>query len=147
MAKEDMPKNISLKHDCSNVDWDCVSSILKSVHMTHFEGDVHKKAFENSSSVVFVYDDDKLIGFGRAISDCAYEAAIYDVAVVREYQGKGLGKMILNNILESIPQCNVILYASPGKEGFYEKMNFKKLKTGMARFKDADKMQTKGFTE
>ena len=115
--------------------------------MTHFEGDIHKTAFENSYAVVFVYDDDKLIGFGRAISDCAYQAAIYDVAVSEAYQGRGLGRMIVNNILEKLPQCSFILYATPGKEGFYEKLDFKKMKTGMALFRNADEMQMYGFTE
>jgi ribosomal protein S18 acetylase RimI-like enzyme len=147
MKNEDRPMNIRFQYDCSNVDWDCVSSILESVHMAHFEGKVHKIAFENSCTVVFVYDDDKLVGFGRAISDYAYQAAIYDVAVSQPYQGRGLGRIIINSILKSIPQCNFILYASPGKEGFYETLNFKRMKTGMALFRDADRMQKKGFTE
>lgn len=139
--------NIRLQYDCSNVDWDSVSSILESAGMAHFESKIHKIAFENSCVIVFAYDDDKLIGFGRAISDYAYQAAIYDVAVSQAYQGKGLGRMIVSSILKSIPQCNFILYASPGKEGFYETLNFKRMKTGMALFRDADKMQIKGFTE
>lgn len=142
-----MSLSIRFQYDCSNVDWDTVSSILESVHMTHFEGDVHKTAFENSHTVVFVYDEDRLIGFGRAISDCAYQAAIYDVAVSQAYQGKGLGRKIVNSIVNSLPQCSFILYATPGKEGFYEKLNFKKMKTGMALFRDADIMQMYGFTE
>jgi ribosomal protein S18 acetylase RimI-like enzyme len=147
MRNRDRDMTIRLQYDCSNVDWDCVSSILESVDMAHFEGKVHKIAFENSCVVVFVYDDDKLIGFGRAISDYAYQAAIYDVAVSQAYQGKGLGRIIVSSILKSIPQFNFILYASPGKEGFYETLNFKRMKTGMALFRDAEKMQIKGFTE
>ena len=46
-----------------------------------------------------------------------------------------------------ISHCNVILYATPGKEGFYEKSGFRRMKTGMARFiKDAS-MRERGFTE
>ncbi|MBC2397834.1 GNAT family N-acetyltransferase [Clostridium tetanomorphum] len=115
--------------------------------MAYFEGEVHKKAFENSHTVVFAFDDDKLIGFGRSISDGVYQAAIYDVAVLLEYQGKNVGRSIVNHILQSVPQCNFILYASPGKEIFYEKLNFKKIKTGMALFRNEEKMQARGFTE
>ena len=35
-----------------------------------------------------------LIGFGRAISDGEYQGAIYDVAVLPENQGKGVGRVI-----------------------------------------------------
>nr|WP_242990690.1 GNAT family N-acetyltransferase [Clostridium tetanomorphum] len=129
------------------MNWNYVSEILKKVGMAYFEGEVHKKAFENSHTVVFAFDDDKLIGFGRSISDGVYQAAIYDVAVLLEYQGKNVGRSIVNHILQSVPQCNFILYASPGKEIFYEKLNFKKIKTGMALFRNEEKMQARGFTE
>lgn len=139
--------NLKIQYSCLNIDWNYVSEILEKVGMSYFEGEVHKKAFENSHTVAFVFDGDKLIGFGRAISDGIYQAAIYDVAVLPEYQGRSVGRAIVNGILKCIPQCSVILYASPGKEKFYEKLNFRKMKTGMALFRNAEKMQTKGFTE
>lgn len=139
--------NLRIQFDCGNMDWDRVSQILKTVGMAYFEGAVHKKAFENSHTVVFAFDEDRLIGFGRAISDGAYQSAIYDIAVLPEYQGKKVGATILNSIVNASPQCNFILYAAPGKEGFYEKMNFKKTKTGMALFLNAEIMKNRGFTD
>lgn len=139
--------SLTIKNDLSNVNWDLVPKILKEVGMGYFDIEIHKKAFENSYTVVFVYDDNKLIGFGRAISDGVYQAGIYDVAVIPEYQGKGIGKMIIKHIIASIPQCNFILYAAIGKERFYESLGFKKMQTGMALFKNAEIMQNKGFTE
>ncbi|WP_048170447.1 GNAT family N-acetyltransferase [Methanosarcina siciliae] len=139
--------NLKIQRTCLNIDWHQVSKILREVNMASFEENVHKTAFENSHTVIFVYDDEKLIGFGRAISDGVYQAAIYDVAVLPEYQGNKIGKKIVEHILNSLPQCNFILYASPGKEPFYEKLNFRKMKTGMALFRYPEIMQKKGFTE
>ncbi|ALB47116.1 hypothetical protein CBE01nite_03090 [Clostridium beijerinckii] len=139
--------DLKLQYNCSNIDWEEVSSILEKVGMSHYEGEIHKKAFENSYAAVFAFDNDKLIGFGRAISDGVYQSAIYDIAVLPEYQGKSIGSKIVNKILECVPTCNAILYASPGKEKFYEKLNFKKMKTGMAFFRNSIKMQMKGFIE
>ncbi len=139
--------NISIQYDCVNIDWNYVAETLKKVGMAYFEGEVHKKAFEKSHTVVFIFDGDTLIGFGRAISDGVYQAAIYDVAILPEYQGKGIGRMVVDNIVRRLPQCNFILYVSPGKETFYEKMNFRKMKTGMALFLNAEGMQGRGFTE
>ncbi|MBU3104977.1 GNAT family N-acetyltransferase [Clostridium gasigenes] len=139
--------DIRVENDCSNIDWNHIKEILKAAGMSYFDEDTHKKAFENSYSTVFIYDGNELIGFGRSISDGVYQAAIYDVAVLPSYQGSGIGRIIINNILESIPQCNTILYASPGKESFYNKLNFKKMKTGMAYFQNAEKMYEKGFIE
>jgi ribosomal protein S18 acetylase RimI-like enzyme len=139
--------NLRIQFDCANIDWNSVSQTLKTVGMAYFEGVVHKKAFENSQTVVFAFDEDRLIGFGRAISDGAYQAAIYDIAVLPEYQGKKIGATIVNSIVKASPQCNFILYAAPGKETFYKKMNFRRMKTGMALFLNAESMKSKGFTD
>lgn len=136
-----------IKHDCSDVPWQTVSETLKSVGMGYHAPAIHRKAFEASHTTVFVYDAEKLVGFGRAISDGAYQAAVYDCAIAEAYQGQGLGKLIMENIMTRLPTCNVILYASPGKEGFYEKHGFRKMKTGMALFKNNESMKEKGFTE
>lgn len=139
--------NVKVTCECKDIDWNKIPEILRSVGMAHHSPETHKKAFEASYCTVFLYEDEKLIGFGRAISDGAYQAAVYDCAVVEEYQGHGLGKRIVQAILSKLPDCNVILYASPGKELFYEKQGFRKMKTGMARFMNRDSMIQRGFTE
>jgi ribosomal protein S18 acetylase RimI-like enzyme len=139
--------DIDVKQDCAGVDWKAVAETLKCVGMAQHAPDVHRRAFEASHTAVFVYHADRLIGFGRAISDGVYQAAIYDCAVLPEFQGKGIGTTIMKNILPRILHCNIILYASPGKEGFYQKHGFRKMKTGMAHFKNGVSMRDLGFTE
>ena len=138
---------IDVRQDCNGVNWKTVSEILKRVGMAYYDPKVHQKAFEASHTTVFIYLGDQLIGFGRAISDGAYQAAVYDCAVLPGHQGKGIGRTILEHILSQVSHCNVILYASPGKEGFYLKQGFRKMKTGMANFKNAAAMRQSGFTE
>ena len=85
----------------------------------------------------FVFVDANLIGVGRALADgvdCSY---ICDVAIHPEFQGLGLGKKIIQKLTEfSADHKKIILYANPGKEGFYSKLGFKKMNTAMAIFKD-----------
>jgi GNAT superfamily N-acetyltransferase len=139
--------NVRIQLDTTAINWDLVVEILQKAGMAYHTAEIHERAFANSHTVVFVFDEEKLIGVGRALSDGEYQAAIYDVAVLPNYQGKGIGKRIIQTIVEHLPNCNVILYASPGKETFYEKLNFKRMKTGMALFMDRESMQRKGFTE
>jgi len=139
--------NLRLQLDTTNINWDLVVDILQKVGMAYHTPEIHNRAFNNSHTVVFIFDEENLIGFGRALSDGEYQASIYDVAVLPNYQGKGIGKMIIQTIVENIPNCNFILYASPGKEKFYEKENFKRMKTGMALFINGERMQRNGFTE
>ena len=138
---------LNIQQNCLDIDWTLVPEILKVVGMGYHEPSVHQKAFENSASVVFIFQEKKLIGFGRAISDGAYQAAIYDVAILPEYQRKGLGKLIINTIIDSLPGCNFILYANVGKEEFYRKLNFRKMKTAMALFANPKSMEEKGMIE
>jgi len=138
---------IEVKYDCAEVDWERVKDTLKQVGMGYHDAKIHKIAFENSQVTVFLYSDNQMIGFGRAISDGAYQAAIYDMAIIPKFQKNGLGKTIMKHIISKLPQCNIILYASPGKEEFYKKLDFRRMKTGMAYFCNADKMKEKGFTE
>jgi len=139
--------DLIIQKNCSGIDWTLIPEILKMVGMGYHEPALHQKAFENSAVVVFIFQEEKLLGFGRAISDGAYQGAIYDVAVLPEFQQKGIGHLIINTIVDSLPECNFILYASPGKEDFYRKLNFRKMKTGMALFMNAEAMIKKGMIE
>ncbi len=138
---------LELKFDCAGVDWAFVSETLKRVGMASRPPELLQKSFTASAVVVFAYADGKPVGFGRAISDGAYQAAVYEMAVVPEFQKQGIGARIMRAILDRLPGCNVILYASPGKENFYRKLGLRQMKTGMARFQHSDAMAQKGFTE
>ena len=138
---------MNIKYDCQGVDWQAVTDILKSVGMAYYDPGRHRAAFEASHTSVFVYEGDRLIGFGRAVSDGVYQAAIYDCAVAEAFQGRGIGRSIVEHILARLPGCHVILYAAPGKEGFYGTFGFRRMKTGMALFQNSEAMKLKGFTE
>jgi ribosomal protein S18 acetylase RimI-like enzyme len=138
---------LEIKMDCADVDWQFVAETLKRVGMAYAEPAAHQKSFENSQVTVFIYREGQVIGFGRAISDGIFQAAIYDVAVIPEYQAKGIGTIIIKTIMDKLSNCNFILYAALGKEGFYQKLGFRKMKTGMALFLKAELMKERGFTE
>ena len=139
--------DVELKFDGAGVDWSFVSDTLKRVGMASRPPELLQRAFAASAVVVFAYVDGQPVGFGRAISDGVYQAAIYEMAVVPEFQQQGIGAQIMRAILDRLPGCNVILYASPGKEDFYRKLGLRRMNTGMARFQHADAMAQKGFTE
>jgi ribosomal protein S18 acetylase RimI-like enzyme len=138
---------LEIQMDCTNVNWQFVAETLKRVGMAYAEPAAHQKSFENSQVTVFIRREGQLIGFGRAISDGVFQAAIYDVAVIPEYQSRGIGTIIVKTIMDRLSNCNFILYAALGKEGFYQKLGFRKMKTGMALFQKAEHMKERGFTE
>ena len=139
--------DIRVQLDCEDIDWEQVPRILWKVGMAYGSPQDHAKAFRNSSAVVFVYDGSTMVGFGRAISDGVKQAAIYDIAVLPAYQGKGLGRTIIDNLLKKMSGCNVLLYANPGKDAFYERFGFRRMRTGMALFADPDEARRKRFID
>lgn len=139
--------NINIKFETNGIDWKTVSFLLDAAGLNTSEPEICKRAFEGSQVTVFVFDDDRLIGVSRAISDCVKQAAIYDVAVLPEYQGKGIGKILIENITNKLPGCNFILYSNVGKEDFYRRFGFRLMKTGMAKFVNVERMKDRGFIE
>jgi len=66
---------------------------------------------------------------------------IADVAVHPDFQGLGLGKDIVNKLVEFSKGYNkIILFASMGKEPFYAKLGFDKMNTAMAIFKNRQRV-------
>ena len=136
-----------VQKNCENIDWAAVSNLLQEAGLANHPADLVGKAFQNSYCVVFVFDNDLLIGVGRVISDGAYEAAMYDIAVYPSYQGKKIGKMIVNELHKELSGISIILFARPGKELFYKNLGYSKLLTGMAKFNNESRMREKGFIE
>lgn len=133
--------------DCHDIDFEKVREVLKKAGLAARPVEIIEKAFKNSYICVFILYGNNPVGVGRAISDGAYEAGVYDIAVMPEYQGKGLGKVIMDEICKSLHNMNIILYAMPGVEDFYKKKGFAKMLTGMIRFINADLMRSRGFIE
>lgn len=138
---------LTIKSDLENIDWNAVSKVIEQAGLTIKPLDVLKKAFQNSYEVIFIFDGDILIGVGRAISDGVCEAGLYDIAVLPEYHGKGIGKLIVNEFYKKLEGVNIILYSRPGVESFYKKMGYSRMKTGMAKFCDEVIKREKGFIE
>lgn len=79
-----------IQTNSESIDWQAVCKVLAEAGLATHSIELTKRAFTNSYRVAFVFDDKLLIGVGRAISDGAYQAAIYDIAVLPSYQGKKL---------------------------------------------------------
>lgn len=139
--------NLKITYSTENINWELVSSILSKAGLSSSAPEICKKAFQGSQVTVFAFDDENMVGTARALSDGVKQAAIYDVAILPEYQGKGIGKIMMDGTVEKLPGCNFILYANVGKEGFYEKLGFRRLKTGMAKFVNAEIAVNRGFIE
>lgn len=105
------------------------NELFDSVGWGTRDEDKINKHRDSSCFSVCVFEDNKIVGMARVVGDGAYYT-VYDVVVKNEYQGKGIGKILMTEIInwyKKIEDDDTYLYlgASFGKEGFYEKFGFK----------------------
>ena len=88
-----------------------------------------RKCLANSDVIISLWSDNKPVGFGRALSDGIYRGVLWDIVIDQNHQGKGYGKMILENILESKPIKNTkkIYLMTTSKKSFYSQFDFKEV--------------------
>ncbi len=131
--------NLKWIYQNDTVNWDELSNLYRISPLGNKKPSDLKTVFLNSMFKCFVYSDKTLIGAGRALADgmdCSY---ICDVSIHPDYQGKGIGKDIINKLVELSKGHNkIILYSIPGKEQFYAKLGFDKMNTAMAIFKNKE---------
>jgi GNAT superfamily N-acetyltransferase len=82
-------------------------------------------ALLNSHSLFSAWDNDRLVGIGNAISD-GYLVVYYPHLLVHpDYQGKGIGKMIINKLQKKYGHFHMqMLTADSGAIDFYKKAGF-----------------------
>ena len=88
----------------------------------------------NTSLIVNAVCDGRSVGIVRVLTDMLTDAYITDVIVAPDFQGRGLGKQLMDKTIEYLKDYSMenvklacSLYANPGKESFYEKFGFRKL--------------------
>ena len=107
--------------------------LRKSAGFTELSKRQAETALQNYAFLIAAEENDKTIGMARLVADGAYVAVIVDVIVLPEYQGAGIGRVMIERIVEYIEsnmtigeKVLVMLVAAKGKEGFYEKFGFVK---------------------
>lgn len=109
------------------VDYDCLVDLFKQVGWSDKTSDLErlKLMVENSQIVVTAWDDKKMVGFARCVTDYVFNGQINNVVVDQDYRGRGIGKELISCILRSSNKVTYILRGDPENIGFYKKIGFK----------------------
>jgi len=122
---------VELIFGTDHVDWEEAVTVVERAPLGKRSPEMFRKACENSCLLCTAYSEGQLVGLGRAISDTVWQSAIYDLVVLPEYQGQGIGARIMQSLLERLPSGPVLMYVVPGKENFYRKLGFEPLRTAL----------------
>lgn len=90
-----------------------------------------EKSLTNSMTVKYVIGN-QTVAMARLITDTGYIGLIVDVIVKPKYQGQGIGKKMINNLLdraketlEDSESMMIQLLSADGKINFYKQLGFK----------------------
>lgn len=125
---------IVIQQHCQNINWQQVADLLRFYGLSELDAVKQRQVFERSYAVVFLLENQHVVGVGRALSDGICQAAIYNIALAKHLHGKGYGNIIVETLVEQVKQCNIILYTHPQTVKFYQQLGFDLMKTGMARY-------------
>ncbi len=96
------------------IDLDQLTTLFNSVGWERRTADRERLAqlVRGSMFVVSAWEDDRLVGFTRAISDGAFNAYISTVAVLPEHQKRGIGREIIQRLMAGRDHLQFVLHAN-----------------------------------
>ena len=86
-----------------------------------------RRMLRGSEAVVTAWRGCQLVGFGRACSDGVFRAVLWDVVVHSEERGQGLGRAVVQALLDTPPLRTVerVYLMTTNSSGFYLRMGFR----------------------
>ena len=80
--------------------------------------------FINSTVVISAWENECLVGCVRVLSDKIFRSVIYDLAVLPEFQNKGIGKELVKRCIEHFPESEWLVGTLEKTASYYEKIGF-----------------------
>jgi GNAT superfamily N-acetyltransferase len=107
-VRRELPGGFEVDDDRGRIDVDAVHDFVSN-HSYWAPGrprDEQERLVREAQRVVGVYDEDRQIGFARAVSDGASVTYLADVYVLPEYRGRGLGVELVREMVENGPYAD-----------------------------------------
>ena len=80
--------------------------------------------FINSTFVVSAWENERLVGTVRVLSDTIIRSVIYDLVVDPEYRNRGIGKELVKRCIKRFPNSEWLVQTEKHIAGYYEKIGF-----------------------
>lgn len=125
------PEEIEISTDRSRLDIDAVHDFLsKETYWAQNRTLAQTRTAIENSLCFGAYLGDRLVGFGRVVSDFATFAYVGDVFVLPDFRGQGLGKMLMEAMVahEDLQGLRRWVLATRDAHGLYEQFDFSTLR-------------------
>lgn len=118
---------MEISHDLARLDFRATSDLLIA---TYWGGqrteEINRRAFANSICAIALIDG-RQVGFARASGDRAVFARISDVIVWPEHRGKGIGKALVESLLNhpALRTVSTFMLNTSDAHGLYARFGFR----------------------
>ena len=107
-------------------DYELVRQFLMEAGWAHRVGDSERfrTLIENTDRTVVAWEDQQVVGFGRALCDGVSNGYISMVAVAADRQGQGIGRKLVESLIDDDTNLTWVLRAGRDSKGFWKSMGF-----------------------
>lgn len=89
--------------------------------------------FKNASLVLTAWHEGRLVGIARVLTDGVLYSYLCDLAVEPDVQGLGIGRRLIEAVLEHCKGTELVLRDSDISAGFYARLGFKRVRNAWMR--------------
>ena len=121
------PDEITVSGDRDRVDLDQLLDLYRGTWWAkNRERSDVERALAHSHPLITAWAGPRMVGFARAISDLTYRATIWDVIVRPELQGRGVGRRMMQAILDhpDLESVTMFLLLTKDQHRFYAGLGF-----------------------
>jgi len=90
-----------------------------------------QRMIKHADLLITAWDEQKIVGVARAVTDFSYCCYLSDLAVNKDYQKRGIGKELVRLIQEQFSdEVALLLLSAPAAMDYYPRIGFDKVENG-----------------
>ena len=91
-----------------------------------------QRMIDNANLTITAWDEEKLVGVARALTDFVWCCYLSDLAVDREYQRQGIGRELIRQVQLALvsEEATLLLVSAPESMSYYPKIGLEPIQSG-----------------
>jgi ribosomal protein S18 acetylase RimI-like enzyme len=91
-----------------------------------------QRMIDNANLTITAWDEEKLVGVARALTDFVWCCYLSDLAVDREYQHQGIGRELIRQVQLALvtEEATLLLLSAPEAMSYYPKIGLTAVQNG-----------------
>ncbi|MGP4038288.1 GNAT family N-acetyltransferase [Gracilibacillus sp. D59] len=90
-----------------------------------------QQMLDHANVLVTAWEQEKIVGVARGLTDFSYCCYLSDLAVVQNYQHQGIGRQLIEHVKKELnDHVALILLSAPAAMDYYPKVGFDKIENG-----------------